>query len=97
MACIGYSRASGNSEYEVIGLSMFDNVIQLRKNQLLLGRPVLSGQTPTSQLNIPMILLNVIYEIRGEDKNRIDMYKEESEWCLHQIMLHVNKEKKSGT
>ena len=53
------------------------------------GRPALMGADPSQTLAVPMILLNLIDEVAGED---FKSYSAEIEDCIRRIRLHVDAE-----
>ena len=53
------------------------------------GRPAYEGQTPSQNLAVPMILLNLIEEVAGEDASD---YSAEVENCIRRLRWHVHPE-----
>jgi len=65
MAFAEYARASGDAAYRVRALALFERVLALVADPTPLGKPRLAGQTPSVDLAVPMILLNLVAELRG--------------------------------
>lgn len=78
---------------------MFKLVMTYFKEPRLLGRPVLPGQPSMTTLAVPMILLNLIDELRsggkrpGEPQDK-ESFQSEVDWALQRLRLHVNADKK---
>ena len=78
---------------------MFELVIDYFKQPSLLGRPVMPGQPSMTTLAVPMILLNLIDELRSGGKQSgepIDRhsFQEDVDWALDRLRLHVNRDKR---
>lgn len=65
MGCMAYARASDDTSYQDLAMDMFTNVLRYARDPSLVGAEVLPGQPQAGPLNIPMIVLNVIDEIRS--------------------------------
>ncbi len=92
MAMAEYARASGDKTAHDEAHQLFAKVQEYAKNPSLLGRPVYDNGLPTtSELAVPMILLNLIEELNGSDGLG---YAETSEWCVQQIDKHYRPEMK---
>lgn len=59
-----------------------------------MGQEVLPGVEPSHPLNMPMIMLNVICELRTYDNNHT-LYNEIADECVAQIMRHVHEDRKA--
>jgi N-acylglucosamine 2-epimerase len=101
MALSEYSRASGQHSYMDEALEVFQSILSwVHKDHLPQGRPRYDhgdSTTKISELNVPMILLNLIEELRDTSnmtKYNPHLFESEAEWCLSEIKLHVNSEKK---
>jgi N-acylglucosamine 2-epimerase len=57
-----------------------------------IGRPELEGQAPSLMLAVPMILLNLIEEVAGDDW---PLYRSEVDECVRRIRLHVHEDRKT--
>lgn len=57
-----------------------------------LGVASLSGAPPTRELGRSMMLLNVIYEVCGNDPVLREKYWEQLKWSTDAIMQHVQNE-----
>lgn len=55
-----------------------------------LGLPRLPGAPPTRELGRPMMLLNVLTEVCGNDVELRDKYSEQFKWCIEAILQHVS-------
>jgi N-acylglucosamine 2-epimerase len=96
MGMVEFARASGDASFDQVGLEVFRHVLDYAFHPEKLGRPSLEGQRPASALNVPMIVLNVIDEIRDQeaDKARQQWFEEEAQWCVAEILKHVKPEAK---
>ena len=54
-----------------------------------LGVDRLPGAIPSQELGRPMMLLNVLSELCGEDRHLRDKYGKEFEWSIQEILKHV--------
>ena len=54
-----------------------------------LGVVRLAGTPSTQELGRPMILLNVLTEFCGDNKDLREKYMEHIEWSVQKIQLHV--------
>jgi N-acylglucosamine 2-epimerase len=90
MALAGYARASGDDTARAEAHQLFGRVRDYARNPALLGRPVYAnGQPATSELAVPMILLNLVQELNGPDRHD---YADVSAWCVQQIDRHYRPE-----
>lgn len=67
MAMAEYARATGDESAREEAVELFKAVLEYAKDPSLLGRPVYSASTPTIDLAVPMILLNLVDELNGPD------------------------------
>ncbi|MFT5731858.1 MAG: N-acylglucosamine 2-epimerase [Paracoccaceae bacterium] len=98
MAFAEFARASGDGSYRTLALELFDRVLTLVEEPERLGRPVLGGQAATSDLAVPMILLNVVAELRGEPgsttfDDRVD-YDEIEEESVSRMLRHYDPDRR---
>lgn len=56
------------------------------------GRPHYSGQTSAQSLAVPMILLNLISEVAGEETQA---YQREISECIERLQLHIHSDTKT--
>ena len=92
MALAEYARASGDASARAEAHQLFAKVQEYARNPALLGRPVYANGLPaTSELAVPMILLNLIEELNGPDEHG---YAVVSQWCVQQIDRHYRPELK---
>ena len=71
---------------------MFSQVLEWLKNPGALGRPVLDGNPPVSELAVPMITLSIVDELA--DDSDFTSYEPLIQKCLSEIRLHLNPGKK---
>ncbi|MDG1491301.1 MAG: AGE family epimerase/isomerase [Planctomycetota bacterium] len=95
MAYAEFARASGDGSYRARALELFDRVLALVDDPTPLGRPVLSGARPTRDLAVPMILLNLVAELRGDPgsatfDDRAD-YDAIERRCVADVLLHFDR------
>lgn len=87
MAMAEYSRASGDPSYMEQARIAFSRVWHWSKDLSQVGRTSYPGETPSQGLAIPMILLNLIEELAGEDWNS---YASEVNACIERMLMHVH-------
>jgi N-acylglucosamine 2-epimerase len=88
MAFAEYSRASGDASYMKEAVELLEKVWDWSSDWTKVGRPTYPGQTPSRMLAVPMILLNLIEEVAGDDQQ---MYRVEVEDCIRRMLLHVHE------
>lgn len=59
-----------------------------------MGQEPLAGTPPSHPLNMPMIMLNVICELRTYDGNHT-LYNEIADDCVAQIRRHVHEDRRA--
>lgn len=91
MAFAEYSRASGDQSYMIEAKELFEKVWEWSSDWTKVGRPSYGGETPSQMLAVPMILLNLIEEIAGNDR---EIYRFEAEDCIRRMLLHVHPDRK---
>lgn len=92
MALAEFARASGDESARAEAHQLFARVQDYARQPALLGRPVFdNGQPATSELAVPMILLNLIAELNGPDGQA---HADVAQWCVRQIDLHYRPELK---
>jgi N-acylglucosamine 2-epimerase len=101
--CMGLGALAGHTDlpkadiYRAAAIKLLHLVIDLSHDTSPFGRPKCTGAPATSPMNIPMILLNVIDEIRiagilpNLSSPEADGYNydEEDEWCVKELLKHV--------
>jgi N-acylglucosamine 2-epimerase len=92
MAMAGYSRASGDASAMEEAKELLEKVWEWSRDLTKVGRPVYAGDTPSQSLAIPMILLNLIEEVAGDDR---ETYRPEVEECIARMLLHVHEHEKT--
>ena len=91
MALSEYSRATGEESYLIEAKRLFKLVWEWSKDLTLVGRPSFPGNPPSQPLAVPMILLNLIEEVAGDDWQ--SMQTEINE-CIRRMLLHVHHDRK---
>ena len=104
--CIGLGSLSQHTCLEKAGKyreearKLLQLIVRLSHDPSPLGRIPCEGAPPTSPMNVPMILLNVIDEMRKaraiecESDFDGDTYAREEAWCIDEMLKHVFVEKK---
>ena len=90
MALAEYGRASGNEDYTGRATDLFERIWSWKDDLTKVGRPQFSGQKNMSSLAVPMILLNVIEEVAGDEWQS---YRPKIDACIEQMLLHVHDER----
>ncbi len=98
MAYAEYARASGDAAFRARALELFERVLALVDDPTPLGRPQLAGQRAGQDLAVPMILLNLVAELRGapgsetfDDRDDYDAIERD---CVRRVMLHFDRERR---
>ena len=98
MAYAEYARASGDASFRARALALFERVLALVEDPTPLGRPQLAGQRAGQDLAVPMILLNLVAELRGapgsetfDDRDDYDAIERD---CVRRVMLHFDRERR---
>jgi N-acylglucosamine 2-epimerase len=89
MAMAGYARATGDAALLADARDRLAWIWERAFDWTTVGRPSFDGQTPTSMLAVPMILLNLIEEVAGDDWRD---YRTEVDDCVRKIRLHVHED-----
>jgi N-acylglucosamine 2-epimerase len=76
--------ATGDKALRDESFRLLDCVLRWIKDPSLLGRPAVPGAIAYSPLNVPMILLNVISELKPDT----DKYAPTVNWCVDEIRRH---------
>lgn len=104
--CMGLGALSAHrslpraDHYRESALDLLHRIISLAHDPTPLGRPQCSGAPAASPMNVPMILLNVIDEMRVAGVLQTNCaivpidYEAEEQWCIEQILKHVIVTKK---
>jgi N-acylglucosamine 2-epimerase len=90
-----HAAVDDEQEYGKYAVQLLQEIITLKNNPSRLGRPLCPGQPPLCPINVPMILLNLIDEVRKAGLiSALDIkYTREEEWCVDEIVRHVNPER----
>lgn len=92
MALAEFSRASGEIKYMQEAKKEFELVWEWSFDLFKVGQPIYKGVPAMSSLAIPMILLNLIEEVAGEQWAD---FSAEVEDCIKRMLLHVHKDRES--
>lgn len=85
MALAEYSRATADPQLAQEAGDLFDFIWQMVLHPEKVGRPALAGTPPLQSLAVPMIVLNLIDEITGEE---FGVYQERVDYCTGRIRQH---------
>lgn len=91
MAFAEYGRASGNDYFIDKAHTLFNQVWQWKDDLSHVGRPSFSGQPPSRSLAIPMILLNLIEVLAGDDWHS---WRSNIDRCIEDLLLHVHEDRR---
>lgn len=86
LALSEYGKATGESAYGKAATAQLTQILDWAYDWTKVGRPKFNDQPDNRMLAVPMILLNLIEEIAGEDP----AYVSEAEECIRSIALHVD-------
>ena len=82
-------------------LLLLKRIVTWSRSPALLGRESFPGAPVTSPMNVPMIILNVLDELQTRGALSTELaaaagidVRAEEEWCVTEILKHVNKERK---
>ena len=92
MAFAEYSRAAGDRAFFDEACDVFRHVLAWAKDPTPLGRPVYDPKSVPSELAVPMILLNVISELRVLGGPAL--FEADAEWCVDRVRLHIHPERR---
>ncbi len=93
MALAEHGRAADRPELTREAETMLENIFRWAEDPTPIGRPSLPGQRPAISLAVPMILLNLIEEVAGDDWRR---YSAEIDRLLARVRLHMREVPASG-
>ena len=89
MALAEYGRAAGRADLRAEAEEELERIWAWAYDWSKVGRPAHEGQPDAQQLAVPMILLNLIEEVAGDE---VGAYTQEVEECLRRIRRHVDAE-----
>lgn len=92
MALAEYSRATNRPEIITEAREELEKVWDWAFDWTKVGRPAYVGATPMRMLAVPMILLNLIEEVAGND---IESFMPKIEACIQQMCLHIHEDAKT--
>ena len=90
MALAEFGRAAGDESYIERAKIHFEHIWHWKDDLTRVGRPSFSGQPEMSSLAVPMILLNVIEEVAGDNWKS---WKPSINRCIEQMLLHVHNDR----
>jgi len=71
-------------------MQMMEKIVHwVRVDSSVLGSENLEGSTPTSSLAVPMMMLCLIDQLETMDSGLASKYEDLTEWCLQEVMKHV--------
>lgn len=85
MALAEYGRAVDDPTLIQEARKVFELIWEMVQHPEKAGRPILTETPPLQPLAVPMILLNLIEEIAGDD---FDDYREQVDFCIARIPQH---------
>ncbi len=88
MALAEHGRAADRPELIAEAEALLERIFRWAEDPTEIGRPALAGQAPSISLAVPMILLNLIEEVAGDDWRR---YSAEVDGLLDRVRLHVHE------
>jgi N-acylglucosamine 2-epimerase len=93
MALSETSKAAGEPALRVAALELFSRTLDWIRTPGSLGKPPLPGTPDLSPLNVPMIILNVISELRrgGTDPAWDAIFDAEETHCVAGILAHMDE------
>ena len=86
MALAEYGRAAGQPALLREARERLEQVWSWAYDWTKVGRPAFAGVPPSQPLAVPMILLNLLEEVAGDD---LSAYTAEAEACIRRMRLHV--------
>lgn len=91
MALAEYSRAAQRPDLLQEAKNELEKVWSWAFDWTKVGRPSFEGESPAQSLAVPMILLNLIEEVAGENASD---FRTEIEECIQRMLLHVKTDTK---
>ncbi|KAM9785923.1 N-acylglucosamine 2-epimerase [Neosynchiropus ocellatus] len=94
MALDELGRVTGDESMELEAAQMMEQLVfWVRVDSTGLGRPQLPGDTPTNSMAVPMMLLCLVQQLtEGRGQEVADKYTELGQWCVQQILQHVQRD-----
>ncbi|XP_072305458.1 N-acylglucosamine 2-epimerase isoform X1 [Eucyclogobius newberryi] len=84
------SRVTDNSDMQMEAEQMMEQLVYwVQKDSSGLGRPKLPGDTPSSSMAVPMMLLCLVQQL-SEGREPLK-YQSVGQWCVQQILQHVQR------
>lgn len=87
MALAEYARAAEEPELLREAYEALETMWEWAWDWTKVGRPAHEGQVPSQALAVPMLLLNLIEEVAGDD---FETYRVEVDDCIRRTALHVH-------
>ncbi|XP_051805619.1 N-acylglucosamine 2-epimerase isoform X2 [Acanthochromis polyacanthus] len=93
MAMDELSRVTGDKDMQLEAEQMMEQLIYwVQVDSSGLGRPQLPGDVPTNSMAVPMMLLCLVQQLtEGRGQDVVQKYKEVEQWCVQQILHHVQR------
>ncbi|XP_075040972.1 N-acylglucosamine 2-epimerase [Mixophyes fleayi] len=79
--------------YKKEAREMMDQIVHwVREDPSGLGRPELPGAEPVNSMAVPMMLLNLVDQLREEDEEAARKYEELGAWSVETILQHLQRD-----
>lgn len=91
MAFAQYSRVTGEPEWMLKAKHLFQRITEWAEDLQKIGRPAYSGSKIANSLAVPMILLNVIEELAGEEWQE---YHDVIQSLIERMLGHIKQDEK---
>ncbi|KAK7883952.1 hypothetical protein WMY93_027075 [Mugilogobius chulae] len=87
------SRVTDDKHMQVEAEQMMEQLVHwVQKDPSGLGRPQLPGDTPSSSMAVPMMLLCLVQQLsEGRGPQAALKYQSVGQWCVEQIVQHVQR------
>ncbi|XP_033825504.1 N-acylglucosamine 2-epimerase [Periophthalmus magnuspinnatus] len=87
------SRVTGDRDMQVEAEQMMEKVVHwVQEDPSGLGRPQLPGDTPSSSMAVPMMLLCLVQQLsEGRGPPTALKYQRVGQWCVQQILMHLQR------
>ncbi|XP_062855332.1 N-acylglucosamine 2-epimerase isoform X2 [Trichomycterus rosablanca] len=96
MAMDELARVTEDPAMQADAESMMDQLVHwVRNDSSGLGRPKLPGDQPVNSMAVPMMLLCLVDQLTEGRKELKGKYRELGDWCVKQILQHVQRDGKA--
>jgi len=92
MAMAEYARASGEQRWMDEATLELEKIWQWSSDLTKVGRPSFAGEPAAQSLAIPMILLNLLEVVAGDNLKK---YEAEARECIRRMLLHVHTDQET--